>query len=162
MDTQVTLRNLIRSELEETQRAYHGLLGTLTEADWNQPSGNPSLTVGDLMSHLADDVGVMVMLARGAQKGRGCNPPEWLFYLLNPLRVRWGARNATRHTVGTKYDRGHAALCALLETIPDGDWEKGASFLGRYTTVAGVFRLPVKHFAQHATDIDKVLRHDQS
>jgi hypothetical protein len=157
MNDKDQLRLSLHADLEGTRRAYHRLLATLSDEDWALVSGNPSMTVGQLMSHLAEDVGFMTRMVEWARRGRSVDPPPWLFYLLNPLRVRWGARYATLYTVGTMYDRGHNALCAVLDAVRDEDWEKGATFLGRYTTVAGVFLLPVKHFAQHAADIERGL-----
>jgi hypothetical protein len=150
-------RETLRAELEATRIAYHQLLETLTDEDWERQSGNTRLTVGELMSHLAVDVGFMTRMVEWAIAGRSVDPPRWLFAWLNPIRARWGARRATRHTVGAAYDRGHAALCAVLDRIQDDEWEKAAVFLGRYTTVAGVFRLPDKHFEQHAADIERGL-----
>jgi hypothetical protein len=153
-DHKASLREALQKELETTRDAYHRLLDTMSDSDWQRRSANPRMTVGQLMSHVAEDVGFMTRMVEWAKKGQNVDPPKWLFYLLNPLGVRWGARNVSRQTVGAIYDQGHTRLCAQLQTVKDEDWGKGATFLGRYTTVEGVFQLPVKHLEQHAADIN--------
>jgi len=153
MNEDTAIRPAIYRELEITRLAYHKLLATLTDADWDRPTPNPHHTIGALMAHLADDVGNIRYLAAGARRGWGCNPPDWLFRRFNPWRVRWGIRQATRQTVAATYDRGHAALCRDLARVQPADWGKATTILGRHVTVADAFRLPVKHFAQHQADI---------
>jgi len=65
----------IRADLEATRAAYHELLASLSDADWHRRSGNPSLTVKQLMWHMAWSMTFMAGAVDGVLRSRSFNPP---------------------------------------------------------------------------------------
>jgi hypothetical protein len=155
--TDVLDREAIRADLERTRQEYHALLASLTREQWQRTSGNPAWPVGALMWHLAWNVGFFADGVKRSQAGKGFNPPRALADIINTWTTRLGSRRATKASVATKYDEGHAKLLAALDGVRDDDWSKGARFFGEYTTVAGQFRGAREHWEEHRADITKAL-----
>jgi hypothetical protein len=150
-------RESVRAELEATRAKYHALLDSLTDADLKKRSGNPAWTVGQLMWHLAAGTGFTAGGIENARKGKGFNPPQFLANPINVWSTRLGARRATRHSLADRYDAGHARLLAVLDTVREDEWQKGARFFGQYQTVEALFRSVAQHFDEHEIDIKKGL-----
>jgi hypothetical protein len=155
-----SLSEVIRAELEATRKAYHGLLGSLSDEDWRKPSGNPAWTVGQLMVHmtfaprmLPADVG---LIRRGGWMPR---LPAFLFNWSNVLMTRWSARKESVHTVGALYDAAHANALRVLETIQDEEWSLGREYpdwdpmLSGYVTLERLFRYLAIHFKVHEEQV---------
>lgn len=149
-------REAIRTELEQTRRDFHALLGSLSDAERRRTSGNPAWTVGQLMWHLASGVGFMAGVVHRARRGKGFNPPAFLVDRLNMLITRWGSRRATRRSITELYDTGHAKLIAALETIDDSEWGIGSRSFGVSRTVESLFHSIKEHFDEHQADIQAV------
>jgi hypothetical protein len=148
-------RDAIRAELESTRAAYHTLLNSIPEADWQRKSGNRAWTVKQLMSHLASAPAYTAGSIGMVRRGKGFNPPGFLVNTFNVLTPRWGARGATPESAGEQYDAGHEKLIALLDTVEDGEWQKGSRFFGQHQTIEQLFRSVPEHFKEHEPDIRK-------
>jgi uncharacterized protein (TIGR03083 family) len=155
-----TLRDEIRAELEATREAYHELLDSLSDEDWQKPSGNPAWTVGQLLYHmtvaprmLPADVG---LIRRG---GWMPNLPAFVFNWTNVLMTRWGARKESLDSVGELYDAAHDRVLGVLETIQEGEWSLGKEYpdwdplLSGYVTLVRLFRYLAIHFEVHAEQV---------
>jgi hypothetical protein len=150
-------RDAIRAELVATRDAYHELLNSLSDEDWNKRSGNPAWTVGQLMWHIAWGDGFAPRGVAACRRGRGLNPPQFITDTLNMLITRWGARRATPQSVAEKYDAAHTAIVAALDEVKEDEWDRGAKVFGESLTVESTLRSPVEHFKEHEADVLKGL-----
>jgi hypothetical protein len=157
MEESESPREAIRAELEATRAAYHDLLARLSEADWGQPSANPAGTVGAVMAQVAETLAAVPRSVALARAGQNFSPPRGPTNAINTRLTRTMANRHTRATVGTRYDEGHAALLAALDGVADDEWERGATILGQYQTVADVFRSVKTHFDEQAATVAKAL-----
>jgi uncharacterized protein (TIGR03083 family) len=150
-------REALRSELEATRSQYHELLNSLSNEDWNKKSGNPAWNVRQLMWHLARGTEFVSETVGQCRQGKAPNPPAFLIDTGNSLLTRWGSRGATPESVATKYEAGHAALVAVLDTVQNDEWQKGVTAYGRPFTIESSFRTVTEHFQEHEADIKKGL-----
>ena len=146
-------RAALRAELERTRREFHDLLASTPECEWKQERGNESWNVGQLLYHIAYTVGFTADGVQRSRQGKGFNPPSFLTNLLNEWSTKWGARTATRESIGRRYDDAHAKIVAALDTVKEDEWQKGATFFGRFLTVEGQFCSVAEHFKEHAPQI---------
>ncbi|NUM44050.1 MAG: nitroreductase family deazaflavin-dependent oxidoreductase [Anaerolineales bacterium] len=161
----MTLKDQLRAELEETRQAYHALLAEVTENDWDLPSANPAWTLGEMLYHITvatQNIPLDVALVRRTPWLP--NPPIGLLHMLNGPLTRYGANQHPRAALAEKFDRDHAALLALLETVREDEWAKGRTYhaydpphLKGFVTVATLFHYQKYHFEQHAKDIHATL-----
>jgi hypothetical protein len=150
-------RDVIRKELDDTRAGYHELLQSLGPGDFKKRSANRAWSVGQLMYHLAWSYGYTSQGAEQARKEKGFNPPQFLADFMNVWITRLGARGATPDKLGAKYDDSHAKALAILETIQDEEWAKGAKNFGQFQTVESIFRSTKQHLDEHGADIRKGL-----
>lgn len=150
-------REAVRKELEDTRAAYHELLNSLSDEDWNKKSGNPSWNVRQLMWHLGRGTEFFSEAIGQCRRGKAPNPPRFLIDPVNVLLTRLGSRGATRESVATKYEAAHAALVSLLDTVRDDEWQKGVTTYGTPYTTESSFRSAKGHFEEHQADILKGL-----
>jgi hypothetical protein len=150
-------REAIRAELESTRSQYHELLNSLSEEEWNKKSGNRAWNVRQLMWHLARGTEFVSETVGQCRRGKAPNPPAFLIDTGNTLLTRWGSRGATPESVAAKYEAGHAALVAVLDTVQDDEWQKGVTAYGRPFTIKSSFRSVTEHFEEHEADIKKEL-----
>ena len=154
------LRVEIRAELERTRQAYHGLLDSLSEEDWDKSSGNPAWTVGQLMVHMTFAPRMLpadVSMIRGG----GWMPklPAFLFNWSNVLMTRWAARKESLGTVGALYDAAHQRALDLLDTIQDDEWGLSREYpdwdpmLSGTVTIERLFHYLAEHFEVHAAQV---------
>ncbi len=147
-------KETIRDEIAATRVAYHELLASISAEDWTRVSGNPDLTVKELMWHMAWATGWMASSIDAIRKGRSFSPISGsLADLGRRFAIRWLARRATREAAARRYDEGHAAVLARLETVRDDEWHREAKRFGNIRTVAWYFGQPARHFAEHAADV---------
>ena len=147
----------LQAEMETTRAAYHELLSSLSQEDWRRASGNPDMTVKDLMWHLAWAMGWLSGSVDAVKRGRRLWLPPILVDPLRALAMRWLARNATQELAARKYDEGYNALIDKLAGVIDGDWLRSARRFGESRTVEWCFRQPALHFEEHAADVRPVL-----
>ncbi len=154
-----SLRDEIRSGLETTRVAFHDLLGSVEAEDWGKRSGNPAWTVGEVLYHLALR---LQLLARSI--GWVPKLPASVFNRLTVPMIRIGARKQTQQSVAEKYDDAHYAALRLLDSIQEGEWDKGVSYpnwdslLEGYVTIERLFRHPAAHFELHSEEIRQGLQ----
>ena len=165
MESSLSKYEQIRAELEETRQAYYRLLDEVTEADWHLPSGNPAWTIGEMMYHITvatQNIPADIAIIRKAPWLP--NPPVRLLHLFNPPLTRWGASKYNRGRLPEKFERDHASLLSLLETIQEDEWEKGRKYraydpplLDGFVTIEDLFHYQKYHLEQHAKDIRSTL-----
>ena len=146
-------REDIKRELEETRTGYHALLQSLSPEDFKKKSANPAWTVGQLMYHLAWAYGFTTQGVEQARKEKGFNPPQFISDFANTWVTRIGARGATAENLAKKYDDSHQKARAIVDTIQDDEWSKGAKSYGVFHTVEGTFRSTKEHLDEHGGDI---------
>jgi len=150
-------KDAIRSELEATRVAYHRLLGTLSTDDWSRQSGNPEMTVKELMWHVAWATSWMASSVDAVKSGKSMRIPSFLVEPGRKLAMRWLARSATPEGAAQKYDEAHAALLTKLDSVSDDDWPREAVRFGEVRSVAWYFGHVHEHFDEHARDVCVVL-----
>lgn len=155
-----TLRDELRAELEATRQAYHALLDSLSEEDWEKPSGNLAWTVGQLMVHMTFAPRMLPADVNLIRRG-GWMPklPAFLFNWSNVLMTRWAARKETVHSVGALYDAAHDRALSVLETVQDDEWSLSRNYpdwdplLSGTVTLEHLFRYLTLHFEVHAEQV---------
>lgn len=150
-------REAIRKKLEDTRAAYHELLNSLADEDWNTKSENPSWNVRQLMWHLGRGMEFFSEAIGQCRRGKAPNPPAFLVDRVNVLLTRLGSRGATRDSVARKYEAANAALVAMLDTVRDDEWQKGVTTYGTPYTIESAFLSVKGHFEEHQADILKGL-----
>jgi hypothetical protein len=155
--TAVPDKQAIRAEIEATRRAYHDLLASLSPGDWSRRSGNPDLTIKELMWHMAWSMTWMASSLDAVKTGKSLRLPSFLIEPGRKLAMRWLARRATPESAARKYDEGHDALLAGLEAVRDDEWSLSAMRFGEVRTVMWFIGQPQRHFAEHAADVRAAL-----
>jgi uncharacterized damage-inducible protein DinB len=151
-------RTALRAQLEETRTAYHALMASLSDADWDQKTGSTAWTVGEMMTHLADTLADKPAAIASVRRGKNYLnfPPalHWLAMRIGYRQVKQSARRQTCQTILARYDQAYAALLATLEGIKDQEWTLGAFCYGEgYKTIPEVCQMVVSHFQEHAAQI---------
>ncbi|HEX4203380.1 MAG TPA: DinB family protein [Ktedonobacteraceae bacterium] len=151
-------RTALRAQLEETRTAYHALMESLTDADWNQKTRSTAWTVGEVMTHLADTLADKPAAIASVRRGKNFLnlPPalHWLTPRIGYLMVKQSARRQTRQTILARYDQAYSALLATFDGIKDQEWKLGAFCYGEgYKTILEVCQMVVSHFQEHAAQI---------
>lgn len=150
-------KQALRDELEATRAAYHELLASLTDANWKRKSGNPDLTIKELMWHMAWSMGWISGSIDAVRSGKDLRAPGFVIEPARKLAMRWLARAATPQRAAQRYDAGHTALLAKLAAVSDDDWQRSAKRFGAVRTVEWYFRHPREHFEEHAADVRRGL-----
>lgn len=150
-------KQAIRDELQATQRAYHELLAALSPDDWRRQSGNPEMTIKELMWHIAWSTGWMAGSIDAVKSGKSFSPPAFIVEPGRKLAMRWLARRATPESAAQKFDESYATLLAKLDTIGDDEWQREANRFGETRSVEWYFRHVPEHFQEHATDVRAAL-----
>lgn len=150
-------KQAMRNELDATQRAYHELYAALSPEDWARRSGNPDLTIKELMWHMAWSMGWMGGSIDAVKSGKSFNPPSFLVEPGRKLAMRWLARRATPEAAARKFDESCEALLAKLETVRDDEWQLEANRFGEVRSVEWYFRHVAEHFEEHERDVRAVL-----
>jgi hypothetical protein len=140
----------LRVEMEEAKRLFHDLAAGANTSNWNQKSGIPAWTVGQMLGHIVLIYNAVPMKMGRVRKGKGIpKGPDFLFNPLNTLSTRLGTRKYTPENVVPAYDKAHDAALTELEKVKPGEWRLGATFFGEYQDVEEIFRYPCKHVAEH-------------
>lgn len=155
----LSTRETLRQELEATRLAYHELLEAIPEWGWERPTANPAWNVRQTMFHMT--LAPRFLPGDVAMLRRGWVPkvPAWLFDLLNKWYTRWVGSRQTPAGLAAEYDKRHAAVLALLETIRPEEWALAGEYpainenLSGSRTIAEMFHYLTVHFEEHAADI---------
>jgi hypothetical protein len=150
-------KDAIRSELEATRAAYHKLLRSLSNDDWPKRSGDPEMSVKELMWHVAWAMGWMAGSVGAVRSGKSTRIPPLLIDPARKLAMRWLARSVTPERAAQKYDEAHATLLTKLDSVSDDDWSREATRFGEVRSVGWYFGHVREHFDEHARDVRTVL-----
>lgn len=157
-------RAALRQELEAGRAAYHALLAAIPDDAWERPSANPAWNVRQMMFHSSMALRFLPLDVRAIRQGRAIKPPMALFHFVNKWFTRLAAWRQTRASLAAEYDRQHAKILALLETLSPDDLALGAAYppvddslTGGWRTIADMIRYAAQHGAQHAADVRAAL-----
>lgn len=152
-------RDSIRRELAETRAQFHALLASLADGDLQGPTAT-KWNVGELLMHLITSYERTPAEIAHARAGMGMwNLPLPLLDRLNYVATRWQARRITSEALRARYDWAYTAMLAMLDTVEDDEWQRGARFFSeRHYTVEDLFHLHPRHFAEHARHMSRHLR----
>ena len=162
---QADQRQQIRTQLEETRRAFHSVLEQLTNEDLNQPSLNPAWSIREVLYHMSfapKNLPLDVWMIRHLKWVPKI--PAGPFNRLNTYLTRRGGRNATKEKIAAAYDEAHQHTLKALDSVQDGEWEKGVNYpdwdpmLSGFVTLERLFQYISLHFASHAGDIEGALK----
>lgn len=151
----ITDREALRMGLEATRAAFHDLLYTVPGDRWREKSPGSAWTVAEVFVHLTWALEYLPKEVVSARQGKGMfNFPKWLADPFSHWYIRLIARNSTPEKIGRRYDAAMDSAIEALATVPDSDWELGASFYGEgFHTVADLFVVPAQHLAEHTVGI---------
>jgi hypothetical protein len=167
-------KDAIRAELEATRATFHALLDSLSENDLRKKSRNPGWTNGEILAHIL--FGFIILnallpmarlwgrLPRRASKvfagllNAFTTPFNWV----NALGARLQAWAFTYKRIGKIYDWVYFSLVKQINSIKDGEWERGMHYPIRwdsnfsdFMTIEKLFHYPVIHFNFHLGQIAK-------
>ncbi len=156
-------RERLRGELEATRRAYHELLAEIPDAAWDRPTANAAWTVRQMMFHITLALRFLPADVALMRRGRMPAVPPWLFNALNEWYTRFMGKRQTRASLAAEYDKRHAAVVSLLETIEPEEWALTGEYpdinrnLEGTRSMADMFHYISVHFDEHAADIRPAL-----
>lgn len=153
-------RVALRARLEETRLAFHTVIESLTDVEWESKLTSTRWTVRELMSHIADGLAHTPDAIEHVRRGKQfLNLPhflDWLTALINLLMSKRSARGLTHQTVLARYDAAHQALLHTMESIRDDEWSRGAQCYGDgYKTVLDLCVGPNRHLQEHTAQLLK-------
>jgi hypothetical protein len=168
------VKNSVRNELEDTARAFHALLDSLTEEDLRKQSLNPGWTNGEILAHMIFGFTVVSALLPVERFWRRL-PKEssrgfaWLlnistgpFNWVNALGARMQGNVFTYQRLGKVFDRRLNSLLKQVDSIKPQEWQRGMYYPTRwdpnfdeFMTLEKVLRYPVIHFKYHLDQIAK-------
>lgn len=159
------LRENFRAEWEETQRSFHELLNSLTDADLhkrmvflNRPL-YPRMKVGLMMLHLSFYPSIVPRFVESVRNGTGvANLPKSFFKAMEYVVPRFMSFKGTRELIAQKYDEGHQLAIATLETIRDDEWDQGVRIHSEYQTMRHIFQYHPDHFREHGPEVKQTLK----
>jgi DinB family protein len=156
-------RTALRARLEETRLAYHTLVESLPDEEWDSKQTATAWTVRELMSHIVDGLAHTPDAIDQVRREKPFLdfPPvlNRLGHSINFWLSQWKARGQTRQTVLARYDAAHQALLNTMESIRDDEWSRGAHCYGEgYKTVLDLCVLPNRHLQEHAAQLRKLAR----
>jgi hypothetical protein len=147
-------REALREELERTRTLFFDLASQTNGSNWNNQSGNPAWTVGNVMGHIVMVFGAIPMKMERLRKGKGIpGLPKFLFDPLNSVSTRMATRKYNPDNIRTAYDEAHQKALATLEGIQDHEWELAARFFGEHQDTAELFHYHAKHVREHEPDV---------
>ena len=147
-------RDAIRQELEGTRNLFFELAGQVDESSWNNPSGNPAWTVGQVMGHMVQIFEAIPWKMERLRKGKGVpGLPKFLFDPLNAFSTRLSTRKYHPGNIRSKYDDAHEKALETLNGIQDHEWDLAASFFGERQDTAELFHYHAKHVREHEHDV---------
>lgn len=144
-------RAALRAELTATNDQLRTLVEAIPATRWKQLSPGSAWTVCEVMVHLTWALEQLPAEVASARRGRGMfNYPAWFADPASYWITRWNARGVTRAAVVRRYDAAMAAVLASLDTVADGEWDRGANFYGHgFYTIEALFHTPAQHLAEH-------------
>lgn len=152
-------REKLRKELEPTRSLFFELASLTDESNWNNQSGNPAWTVGQVMGHIVMIFGAIPMKMERLRKGKGLpGLPKFLFDPLNSFSTRMATRKYNPGNIRTAYDDAHQKTLETLEGIQEDEWDLSAKFFGVHQDTPELFHYHAKHVREHEPDIRAGLR----
>ncbi len=159
--TTATMPNVaaIQEELVQTQAAFQSLLISISPGEWRRKGRGSAWSVGEMIAHLTWSVEQLPREIMAARRGKGMfNMPGWLRDPLSFAYTRWLSRGYTPHSAGQRYMAAIVAVGALIKTVGNDEWQRGARFYGeRFYTVEDLCHTPAQHLAEHRSTIDQIL-----
>jgi len=163
--TEISLRDQLRQEINETHQAFHQLLNEISDESFSLPSDNPAWTVGEVLYHmslaprfLTSDLR-MILSQRWLYTLIPVIAPKPLFDWFNKVLTRYGASKLSRQFLANEYDKAHISALRALESLTDQDFQRSINYpdwdplLSGEVTVERLFRYIKVHFESHAAQI---------
>lgn len=164
----------IRSELESTRSAFHALLASLSEEDFDRQSLNPGWTNGEILAHMLFGfiiLNALLPMARiwGRLPGNSSKPFTWLlnastrpFNWFNALGARMQGKVFTYERIENFYDNVYVSLLRKVDSVREDEWQRGMYYPTRwdsnfdeFMTLEKLFYYPVIHFNFHLNQISR-------
>jgi len=168
------LKETIRGELGTAHTRFHTLLDSFSEQDFHRQSLNPGWTNGEILAHMT--FGFIIMnallpmarlwgrLPKGSSKWFAwtLNAFTGPFNWINALGARGQGKVFTHKRIGRIYDRACFSLVKKVDSIKDGEWERGMHYptkwdsnFDEFMTLEKLFHYPVTHFDFHLAQISR-------
>ncbi len=153
---EITNAEEARATLEQARTEFRELVLGLSSEEWTRQSDNSGWTNGQLCWHIAFGAGSGDLRVSRLRQNKGMNPPGPLMAVLHFTSlwiVRIRSRGATPESVLALFDEGYSKTAALVDTVTEDEWGKGAEFLGQPMTVGGAFGFIGDHITEHAAEM---------
>jgi len=152
----------LRQQLEDCHLDYPKLLGEVTPTKLRQRSASTAWTLGELLTHMADNYVRLPAEIDSARKGKDyLNPPAIMRPLIptmNRIMAQRSARGQTLESLGRRYEQAHAAALVALDGIAENEWGLGAKYYGLgYRTIEKLFTTYISHYWEHAGHVRESL-----
>jgi hypothetical protein len=149
-------RAALRRRLVDARAGIKRLIESVPGDAWSRPTANKAWNCGQLIVHVADSGGLMMLVER-ARRGKGLNIPMFLVNFVNVRRTRQNARKHTRESLIAGFDAETERLLALLDGTTDEQLAITVTIFGERTTVAALFERAPAHLAEHGPDIERAI-----
>jgi uncharacterized damage-inducible protein DinB len=158
-----THREALREELESTRTLFMELADLTDESNWNNQSGNPAWTVGQVMGHIVVVFGAIPWKMERLRKGKGApGLPKFIFDPLNSISTRLSTRKYTPDNIRQSYEDAHQNALATLDGISEDEWKLAASFFGEHQDTSELFHYHAKHVREHEPDVRAVVNKQEA
>lgn len=166
---EMSIRDELRREIEETRTAFHRLVDEVPEEALSRPSDNLAWTIGEVLYHMSLAPRMMVAdvsMITGERQVYKLLPkliPQALFDWVNKVYTRSKGRNLSRPQLVDVYDRATMKILQTLESVRDEDFEKSAVYpgwdplLAGEVTLAQLFHYVKAHFEIHEGQIRNLI-----
>ena len=167
-------REEILAQLDAARAAFHTLLRSFSEQDFQRQSLNPGWTNGEILAHMTFGfIIINVLLPMAHLWGRlPKSSSKWFAWLLNTLTGPFNGFNAlgargqgkvfTHQRVGKIFDGAYFSLLKKINSIKDDEWERGMYYptkwdsnFDEFMTLEKLFHYPVTHFNFHLAQISR-------
>ena len=167
-----TKREEILDQLDTVRTAFHQLIDSLSDQDFQRQSLNPGWTNGEILAHMTFGFMIVnILLPMARLWGRlPKDSSKWFAWLLNAFTglFNWmnalGARGQgkvfTHKRIGKIYDQSYFSLVKQVNSIKADEWERGMYYprkwdpnFEEFMTLEKLFYYPIVHFNFHLTQI---------
>lgn len=149
-----SLREVIRTELENNRNAFLALLDSLADSDLPRKSANLPWTVRDILFHIVLSLEYVPREVRAAQRRQNLLPmPQVIYDPINVLMTKLGALRQNCESLRRRYEAAHLLILQLLDTIQADEWSKNTRFFYVEASIEMLFRRQVQHIAEHIAQI---------
>lgn len=149
----------IERELERTRVSFERLLKNTRDADFKRRANNFSWSVGEQFTHITLYLGAIIPETLvNAEKGKKMPQlPGWLGNTINFLSSRLKSGSNNREILLKRYQLAHERALERLRKLKPDQLDQLVWTYWSQITIKVLFLDHAKHFAEHETNIKRLL-----